>query len=169
MVGLRCFTMLCSNAEYKNMDQGKSLGQLHDVQNWIKIYYKQSGWAYSFSTTTIQFEMQLIYSSYFEEVNCTQPSLPPLSFNGVPRIIRRNLGRRRSRWFLRRRFRRWRRRRESRPASPPSSRRSRRRTGLERKASNSRTCDCDQKPERITWHSRIDQNIERFQPRHGQT
>jgi hypothetical protein len=34
--------MLCSNAEYKNMDQGESLGQLHDVHNCIKIYYKQS-------------------------------------------------------------------------------------------------------------------------------
>jgi len=34
--------MLCKDAEYKNMDQGESLGQLYDVQNWIKILYKQT-------------------------------------------------------------------------------------------------------------------------------
>ncbi len=34
--------MLCNDAEYKNMDQDESLGQLYDVQNWIKIYYKQT-------------------------------------------------------------------------------------------------------------------------------
>jgi hypothetical protein len=51
MLGLRYFTILCNDAEYKNMDQGESQGQLYDVQNWIKIYYKQPGWAYSFSTT----------------------------------------------------------------------------------------------------------------------
>ncbi len=33
--------MLCKNAEYKNMDQGVSLGQLYNVQNKIKILYKQ--------------------------------------------------------------------------------------------------------------------------------
>jgi hypothetical protein len=43
--------MLCNDAEYKNMDQDKSRGQLYDVQIQIKIFYKQSGWAYSFSTT----------------------------------------------------------------------------------------------------------------------
>ncbi len=53
MLGLRYFTMLCNDAEYKNMDQGESLGQLYGVQNWIKIYYKQSRWAYSSSTTSI--------------------------------------------------------------------------------------------------------------------
>jgi len=47
--------MLCNDAEYKNMDQGKSLGQLYDAQNWIKTYYKQPGWAYSFSTTLAYF------------------------------------------------------------------------------------------------------------------
>jgi hypothetical protein len=49
-VRLRYFTMLCNDAEYKNMDQDESLGQLYDEQNWIKIYYKQSGWTYSFPT-----------------------------------------------------------------------------------------------------------------------
>jgi hypothetical protein len=33
--------MLFNDAEYKNMDQDESLGQLYDVQNWIKIFYKQ--------------------------------------------------------------------------------------------------------------------------------
>ncbi len=33
MLGLRYFTMLCNDAEYKNMDQGESLGQLYGVQN----------------------------------------------------------------------------------------------------------------------------------------
>jgi hypothetical protein len=33
MLGLRYFTMLCNDVEYKNMDQGESLGQLYDVQN----------------------------------------------------------------------------------------------------------------------------------------
>ncbi len=33
MLGLRYFTMLCNDAEHKNMDQDKSLGQLNDVQN----------------------------------------------------------------------------------------------------------------------------------------
>ena len=51
MLGFKYFTMLCNDAEYKNMDQGESLDQLYDVQNWIKIYYKQPGWAYSSSTT----------------------------------------------------------------------------------------------------------------------
>jgi hypothetical protein len=51
MLGLRCFTILCNDAEYKKLDQGESQGQLYDVQNWIKIYYKQPGWAYSFATT----------------------------------------------------------------------------------------------------------------------
>ncbi len=40
MLGLRYCTMLCKNAENKRMDQGKSLGQLYDVQNEIKILYK---------------------------------------------------------------------------------------------------------------------------------
>ncbi len=43
--------MLFNDAEYKNMDQDESLGLLHDVQIQIKICNKQSGWAYSFSTT----------------------------------------------------------------------------------------------------------------------
>ncbi len=55
MLGLRYFTMLCNDAEYKNMDQAESLGQLYDVQNWIKIYYKQQGWAYSFSMTHVSY------------------------------------------------------------------------------------------------------------------
>jgi len=33
MLDLRYFTMLCKDAEYENMDQGKSLGQLCNVQN----------------------------------------------------------------------------------------------------------------------------------------
>ncbi len=33
MLGLQYFTLLCNDAEYKNMDQGKRLGQLYDVQN----------------------------------------------------------------------------------------------------------------------------------------
>jgi len=53
MLGLRHFNMLCNDAEYKNMDQDKS--QLYDVQIRIKIFYKQSGWAYSFSTTLLYF------------------------------------------------------------------------------------------------------------------
>ncbi len=32
--------MLCKDAEYKNMDQDMSLGQLYDVQNEIKILHK---------------------------------------------------------------------------------------------------------------------------------
>jgi hypothetical protein len=52
MLGLRYFTMLCNNAEYKNMDQDESWGQLYDVLIQIKIFYKQSGWAYSFSKTS---------------------------------------------------------------------------------------------------------------------
>ncbi len=45
--------MLCKDAEYKNMDLDESLGQLYDVQNWIKILYKQPGWDYSFPTTLV--------------------------------------------------------------------------------------------------------------------
>ncbi len=40
MLGLRYFTMLCNYAEYKRMDQDRSLGQLYDVQNEINILYK---------------------------------------------------------------------------------------------------------------------------------
>ncbi len=40
MLGLSYFTMLCNDAEYKNMDQDESLGQLYDEQMWIKIFYK---------------------------------------------------------------------------------------------------------------------------------
>jgi hypothetical protein len=40
MLGLRYFTMLYNNAEYKKMDQDTSLGQLYDVQNEINILYK---------------------------------------------------------------------------------------------------------------------------------
>ncbi len=32
-----------------------SLGQLYDVQIEIIIFYKQSGWAYSFSTTAYSY------------------------------------------------------------------------------------------------------------------
>jgi hypothetical protein len=39
------------------MDQNKSLGQLYDVQIRIKIFYKQSGWTYSFSTTNAALEI----------------------------------------------------------------------------------------------------------------
>ncbi len=45
--------MLCKDAEYKNVDQDESLGQLYDVQNQIKIHYKQPGWACSFSTALV--------------------------------------------------------------------------------------------------------------------
>jgi hypothetical protein len=45
--------MLCKDAEYKNMDQDGSLGQLYNVQNLIKILYKQPGWAFSFRTTLV--------------------------------------------------------------------------------------------------------------------
>jgi len=37
MLGLRYYTMLCKDAEYKNIDQDVSWGQLYDVQNKIKI------------------------------------------------------------------------------------------------------------------------------------
>ncbi len=40
MLGLRYFTRLCNNAEYKNMDQDGSLGQLYNVQIEIKTFYK---------------------------------------------------------------------------------------------------------------------------------
>ncbi len=40
MFRLKCFTIVCNANEYKMMAQGKSLGQLHDVHNEIKI-----GWA----------------------------------------------------------------------------------------------------------------------------
>jgi hypothetical protein len=43
--------MLCNDVEDKSNDQDESLGQLYDVQIRIKIFYKQSGWAYSFSMT----------------------------------------------------------------------------------------------------------------------
>jgi hypothetical protein len=43
--------MLFNDAEYKNTDQDESLGLLHNVQIQIKIFNKQSGWAYSFSMT----------------------------------------------------------------------------------------------------------------------
>jgi hypothetical protein len=42
MLGLSYFTMLCNDAEYKNMDQDESLGQLYDEQMWMKIFYKQT-------------------------------------------------------------------------------------------------------------------------------
>jgi len=51
MLGLRYFTMMCNDAEYKNMDQDEGLGQLYDVQIQMKLFYKQSGWAYSCSIT----------------------------------------------------------------------------------------------------------------------
>jgi hypothetical protein len=50
--------MLCKDAEYKNMDQDGSLGQLYDVQNWIKILYKQPGWAYSFPMTQLMLPLR---------------------------------------------------------------------------------------------------------------
>jgi len=37
MLGLRYFTMLCNNVEYKKMGPDMSLGQLYDVQNVINI------------------------------------------------------------------------------------------------------------------------------------
>jgi hypothetical protein len=40
MLGLRYFTMLCNNAEYKKMDHDTSFGQLYNVQNEINILYK---------------------------------------------------------------------------------------------------------------------------------
>ncbi len=50
MLGLRYFTMLCNNAEYKKMGQDLSLGQLYDVHN-EKRSIPSTGWAYSFITT----------------------------------------------------------------------------------------------------------------------
>ncbi len=64
MLGLRYFTMLCNDAEYKNMDQDESLGQLNDVQIQLKIFYKQSGRAYSFSTTIYLTNPRKTWSSY---------------------------------------------------------------------------------------------------------
>jgi hypothetical protein len=40
MLGLRYFTMICNNAEYKRMDQDMSQGQLYDVPNEINILCK---------------------------------------------------------------------------------------------------------------------------------
>ncbi len=40
MLGLRYFTMLCNNAEYKNIDLDDRRGQLYDVQIEIKTFYK---------------------------------------------------------------------------------------------------------------------------------
>jgi hypothetical protein len=51
MLGIRHFTMPCSNAEYKKMGQDVSLGQLYDVQNENKYPIQSTGWAYSFITT----------------------------------------------------------------------------------------------------------------------
>jgi hypothetical protein len=45
--------MSCNDAEHKNMEQDESLGQLYNVHIRIMIFYKQSGWAYSFSTTLV--------------------------------------------------------------------------------------------------------------------
>jgi hypothetical protein len=50
--------MLCNNAEYKNMDQDSSLGQLYDVQIEIQTFYKETGWAYSFIMTKTLFYSQ---------------------------------------------------------------------------------------------------------------
>ncbi len=61
MLGLRYFTMLRNDAVYKNMDQDESLGQLYNVQIQIKIFYKQSGWVYSFSTTMSIFNPGSLY------------------------------------------------------------------------------------------------------------
>jgi hypothetical protein len=51
MLGLRYFTMLCSNAEYKKMGQDVSLGQLYDVQSENKYPIQSTGWAHSLITT----------------------------------------------------------------------------------------------------------------------
>jgi len=40
MLGLRYFTTLSNNAEYKKMGQEVSLDQLYNVQNEINILYK---------------------------------------------------------------------------------------------------------------------------------
>jgi hypothetical protein len=68
MLGLRYFIMLCKDTEYKNMDQDGSLGQLYNVQNWIKILYKQPVWAYSFPTTLLR----LFYSGYNEALSTSR-------------------------------------------------------------------------------------------------
>ncbi len=51
MLGLRYFTTLCNNAEYKKMGHDVILGQMYDVQNEIKYPIQSTGWAYSFSMT----------------------------------------------------------------------------------------------------------------------
>jgi hypothetical protein len=53
MLGLRYFTMLCNNVEYKKMGQEMSLGQLYNVHNKIKISLQSTGWAYSFIKTLV--------------------------------------------------------------------------------------------------------------------
>jgi hypothetical protein len=51
MLGLRNCTLLCKDAEYKNMDQDMSLGQLYNVQNKITILTKQKlGLLFSYYT-----------------------------------------------------------------------------------------------------------------------
>jgi hypothetical protein len=62
-----------------NMDQDKSLGQLYDVQIRIKIFYTQSGWAYSFSTTVsvlssknMNHDKFLLLQSISSEASCCQ-------------------------------------------------------------------------------------------------
>jgi hypothetical protein len=59
-VRLRYFIMLCNNVEYKNVGRDESLGQLYDGQIEIKIFYKQPGWAYSFSMTNRKLTLRKI-------------------------------------------------------------------------------------------------------------
>jgi hypothetical protein len=40
MLGLRFFTMLCNNVQYRRMDQDLNPGQLYNVHNKIKICTK---------------------------------------------------------------------------------------------------------------------------------
>ncbi len=55
------FKIFHHDAEYKNMDQDRNLGQLYDVQNWIKNLHKQPGWAYSFPTTLKQIQLKILF------------------------------------------------------------------------------------------------------------
>ncbi len=60
--------MLCKDADYKNMEQDESLGQLYDVQNSIKIFYKQPGWAYHF----LRHDKNLIKTVFYEVPSLTR-------------------------------------------------------------------------------------------------
>jgi hypothetical protein len=62
--------MLCTNAEYEEMDQDLSLGQLYDVHNETKIYTKYWLGLLIYYSTTLKYLTKLKMS--VKESNMTQ-------------------------------------------------------------------------------------------------